>query len=120
MDLGDLRESKACVHAVLLNLWLKIDFGLTSRPRFPSLFRFVLKFWFLIILLNFYCFSKYNYSCCMFQLQYPVSEIGFEFQESLVETLYGLSVWDRLRSLVNVLKIVSEYNPTTNLTKKTR
>lgn len=56
----------------------------------------------------------------MSQLQYPVSEIGFEFQESLVETLYGLSVWDRLRSLVNVLKIVSEYNPATNLTKKTR
>ncbi|KAJ1699251.1 hypothetical protein LUZ63_007763 [Rhynchospora breviuscula] len=53
-------------------------------------------------------------------IQYPVTEIGFEFQESLVETLYGLSVWDRLRALVNVLKIVSEYNPTSNLTKKTR
>jgi hypothetical protein len=107
------------VHAVSLNLWLKIDFGLTSRQRSPNLFRLVLKFWFVIILLT-YCCSDSNNSCCMFQFQYPVSEVGFEFQESLVETLYGLNVWDRLRALVNVLKIVSEYNPTTNLTKKTQ
>lgn len=53
-------------------------------------------------------------------MQYPVAENGFEFQESLVETLYGLSVWDRLRSLVNVLKILSEQNSTTNTVKKTR
>ncbi|OAY77304.1 Aldehyde dehydrogenase 22A1 [Ananas comosus] len=53
-------------------------------------------------------------------IQYPVAENGFEFQESLVETLYGLSVWDRLRSLVNVLKILSEQNSTTNTVKKTR
>ncbi|XP_072985457.1 aldehyde dehydrogenase 22A1-like [Typha latifolia] len=51
-------------------------------------------------------------------IQYPVAENGFEFQESLVETLYGLSVWDRLRALVNVLKILSEQNPTTATTKK--
>ncbi|XP_059646585.1 aldehyde dehydrogenase 22A1 isoform X2 [Cornus florida] len=42
-------------------------------------------------------------------IQYPVSENGFEFQESLVEALYGLSIWDRLRALVNVLKILSEH-----------
>lgn len=43
-------------------------------------------------------------------IQYPVSENGFEFQESLVELLYGLNIWDRLRALVNVLKIISEQN----------
>ncbi|KAE8730953.1 Aldehyde dehydrogenase 22A1 [Hibiscus syriacus] len=44
-------------------------------------------------------------------IQYPVAENGFEFQESLVEALYGLNIWDRLRALVNVLKIISEQNP---------
>lgn len=43
-------------------------------------------------------------------MQYPVAENCFEFQESLVEALYGLSVWDRLRALVDVLKILSEHN----------
>lgn len=41
-------------------------------------------------------------------IQYPVAENGFEFQESLVEALYGLNIWDRLRALVNVLKLLSE------------
>ncbi|XVE65516.1 hypothetical protein DITRI_Ditri08aG0005900 [Diplodiscus trichospermus] len=43
-------------------------------------------------------------------IQYPVAENGFEFQESLVEALYGLNIWDRLRALVNVLKIISDQN----------
>ncbi|OMO58461.1 hypothetical protein COLO4_34626 [Corchorus olitorius] len=43
-------------------------------------------------------------------IQYPVAENGFEFQESLVEALYGLNIWDRLRALVNVLKLISEQN----------
>ncbi|KAF7145078.1 hypothetical protein RHSIM_Rhsim04G0235300 [Rhododendron simsii] len=43
-------------------------------------------------------------------IQYPVAENGFKFQESLVEALYGLNVWDRLRALVNVLKMLSEPN----------
>lgn len=43
-------------------------------------------------------------------LQYPVAENAFEVQESLVETLYGLSIWDRLRGLVNVIKLLSEPN----------
>ncbi|KAF9619816.1 hypothetical protein IFM89_009567 [Coptis chinensis] len=43
-------------------------------------------------------------------LQYPVAENCFEFQESLVEALYGLNIWDRLRALVNVLKIVTDHN----------
>lgn len=48
-------------------------------------------------------------------IQYPIAENGFEFQESLVHTLYGLNVWDRLRALVNVLKILSEQpTPTSN------
>ncbi|XP_047336144.1 aldehyde dehydrogenase 22A1 [Impatiens glandulifera] len=48
-------------------------------------------------------------------IQYPVAENGFEFQESLVEVLYGLNVWDRLRALVNVLKVLTEHNtPATN------
>ncbi|KAJ3683043.1 hypothetical protein LUZ60_013270 [Juncus effusus] len=51
-------------------------------------------------------------------IQYPVSEIGFEFQESLVETLYGLNVWDRLCALANVLKMLSEHNSATNSVKK--
>ncbi|KAK1319333.1 Aldehyde dehydrogenase 22A1 [Acorus calamus] len=34
-------------------------------------------------------------------LQYPVAENCFEFQQSLVEALYGLNMWDRLRALVN-------------------
>ncbi|MCL7030055.1 hypothetical protein MKW94_009184 [Papaver nudicaule] len=46
-------------------------------------------------------------------IQYPVAENSFEFQESLVETLYGLNIWDRLRVLVNLLKILSEKNSTT-------
>lgn len=44
----------------------------------------------------------------LWQLQYPVRENGFEFQESLVEALYGLNIWDRLRALVKVLKLLSE------------
>ncbi|KAL7178291.1 hypothetical protein ACSBR2_031440 [Camellia fascicularis] len=44
-------------------------------------------------------------------IQYPVAENGFEFQESLVEALYSLNVWDRLRALVNVLKLLSDQNP---------
>ncbi|KAG5023794.1 hypothetical protein AAZX31_07G222200 [Glycine max] len=44
-------------------------------------------------------------------IQYPVAENGFEFQESLVEALYGLGIWDRLRALVNVLKMLTEQNP---------
>ncbi|KAK2990245.1 hypothetical protein RJ640_014697 [Escallonia rubra] len=51
-------------------------------------------------------------------IQYPVAENGFEFQESLVETLYGLSVWDRLRALVNVLKILTEHNPPANIKRR--
>ncbi|KAK6913694.1 Aldehyde dehydrogenase domain [Dillenia turbinata] len=43
-------------------------------------------------------------------IQYPVAENGFDFQQSLVEALYGLNVWDRLQALVNVLKILSEHN----------
>eukprot|EP00268_Persea_americana_P005098 TRINITY_DN11710_c0_g1_i1.p1 TRINITY_DN11710_c0_g1~~TRINITY_DN11710_c0_g1_i1.p1 ORF type:complete len:232 (-),score=55.25 TRINITY_DN11710_c0_g1_i1:375-1070(-) len=46
-------------------------------------------------------------------LQYPVADNCFEFQESLVEALYGLNVWDRLRALVNVIKILSDKNPGT-------
>lgn len=55
-------------------------------------------------------------------LQYPVSEHGFEFQQLLVETLYGYSVWDRLRSLVNLIKMVTEQNsaPASNATTKKR
>ncbi|KAK3128094.1 hypothetical protein QOZ80_7AG0582510 [Eleusine coracana subsp. coracana] len=55
-------------------------------------------------------------------IQYPVSEHGFEFQQLLVETLYGVSVWDRLRSLVNLLKMISEQNarPAPVTTKKRR
>ncbi|KAF5738766.1 aldehyde dehydrogenase 22A1 [Tripterygium wilfordii] len=44
-------------------------------------------------------------------IQYPVAENGFEFQESLVEALYGLNIWDRLRALVNVVKFLSDQNP---------
>ncbi|KAG1371362.1 aldehyde dehydrogenase 22A1 [Cocos nucifera] len=50
-------------------------------------------------------------------IQYPVAENGFEFQESLVEALYGLNVWDRMRALVNVLKILSEQHSTTTVKK---
>ncbi|KAL3505633.1 hypothetical protein ACH5RR_031015 [Cinchona calisaya] len=47
-------------------------------------------------------------------IQYPIAENGFEFQVSLVEALYGLTVWDRLRALVHVLKILKGQNPSTN------
>lgn len=47
-------------------------------------------------------------------LQYPVAENGFEFQESLVEMLYGLNIWDRLRALVNVLKFLTDQNPSSS------
>ncbi|KAK8940346.1 Aldehyde dehydrogenase 22A1 [Platanthera guangdongensis] len=45
-------------------------------------------------------------------LQYPISENCFEFQELLVEVLYGQNVWDRARALVGVLKIISDRNLT--------
>jgi hypothetical protein len=51
-------------------------------------------------------------------LQYPVSENGFAFQQLLVETLYGISVWDRLRSLVNLLKMISEQKAPATRKKK--
>ncbi|URE40340.1 Aldehyde dehydrogenase family [Musa troglodytarum] len=44
-------------------------------------------------------------------IQYPVAENAFEFQQSLVEALYGLNVWDRLRALTSVVKIISEKSP---------
>nr|GEU99937.1 aldehyde dehydrogenase 22A1 [Tanacetum cinerariifolium] len=47
-------------------------------------------------------------------IQYPVAENCFEFQQSLVEALYGLNIWDRLRALVNVLKMLTEQNSTVN------
>ncbi|CAN0855420.1 Aldehyde dehydrogenase 22A1 [Linum grandiflorum] len=51
-------------------------------------------------------------------IQYPVSENGFEFQEYLVEALYGLNILDRLRALVNVLKFLSEQNSTGSTGKR--
>ncbi|XP_074558740.1 aldehyde dehydrogenase 22A1 [Curcuma longa] len=51
-------------------------------------------------------------------IQYPVSENAFEFQESLVEALYGLYIRDRLRSLVNVMKIISAHNSKSENMKK--
>ncbi|XP_020598763.1 aldehyde dehydrogenase 22A1 [Phalaenopsis equestris] len=51
-------------------------------------------------------------------IQYPISENGFEFQESLVEALYSLNVWDRLRALVGVLKMISEQNSTSQTDKR--
>ncbi|CAN1195054.1 Aldehyde dehydrogenase 22A1 [Linum perenne] len=51
-------------------------------------------------------------------IQYPVSENGFEFQEYLVEALYGLNIWDRLRALVNVLKFLSEQNTSSSTGKR--
>uniref|UniRef100_A0A2N9IP75 Aldehyde dehydrogenase domain-containing protein n=1 Tax=Fagus sylvatica TaxID=28930 RepID=A0A2N9IP75_FAGSY len=47
-------------------------------------------------------------------IQYPVAENSFEFQESLVEGLYGLNIWERLRALVNVVKILMEHNSHAN------
>ncbi|XP_010546977.1 PREDICTED: aldehyde dehydrogenase 22A1 [Tarenaya hassleriana] len=41
-------------------------------------------------------------------IQYPVAENGFEFQEALVEALYSLNIWDRLRALVDVVKILTD------------
>ncbi|KAL4643123.1 hypothetical protein ACB092_02G071000 [Castanea dentata] len=47
-------------------------------------------------------------------IQYPVAENSFEFQESLVECLYGLDIWDRLRALVNVIKFFTgQHSPAT-------
>lgn len=39
--------------------------------------------------------------------QYPVADNAFEFQMSVVEATYGLNIWDRLRALINVLKMLS-------------
>ncbi|GMY27911.1 aldehyde dehydrogenase 22A1 isoform X1 [Fagus crenata] len=47
-------------------------------------------------------------------IQYPVAENSFEFQESLVEGLYSLNIWERLRALVNVVKILMEHNSHAN------
>ncbi|KAL8133948.1 hypothetical protein AgCh_009133 [Apium graveolens] len=46
-----------------------------------------------------------NYMC-----QYPVATNGFEFQESLVEALYGMNILDHLLVVVNVLKILTDRN----------
>ncbi|KAG1359165.1 Aldehyde dehydrogenase 22A1 [Cocos nucifera] len=43
---------------------------------------------------------------------YIKTKIPKPIQESLVEALYGLNVWDRLQALVNVLKILSVQNYT--------
>ncbi|PKU74427.1 aldehyde dehydrogenase 22A1 isoform X2 [Dendrobium catenatum] len=51
-------------------------------------------------------------------IQYPISDNGFEFQESLVEALYGLNLWDRLRALVGVLKMISEQNSSSQTDKR--
>nr|GMD77462.1 aldehyde dehydrogenase 22A1 [Ipomoea batatas] len=51
-------------------------------------------------------------------IQYPVAENGFEFQESLVEALYSLNIWDRLRALVNVLKFIKEQNSSTSIKRR--
>ncbi|KMZ68070.1 putative Aldehyde dehydrogenase [Zostera marina] len=51
-------------------------------------------------------------------IQYPVAENAFEFQESLVEALYGMNVWDRLRALFNLLKILSDSNSTISSTRR--
>ncbi|PRQ39410.1 putative aldehyde dehydrogenase (NAD(+)) [Rosa chinensis] len=53
-------------------------------------------------------------------IQYPVGENGFEFQESLVEALYGLNIWDRLRALVTVLKILTDQNSHASSNRKRR
>ncbi|GER39469.1 aldehyde dehydrogenase [Striga asiatica] len=51
-------------------------------------------------------------------IQYPISENGFEFQKSLVEALYGLNVGDRVRALVDVLKMLSEPNASKSSKRK--
>ncbi|KAL0904397.1 hypothetical protein M5K25_026500 [Dendrobium thyrsiflorum] len=51
-------------------------------------------------------------------IQYPISDNGFEFQETLVEALYGLNLWDRLRALVGVLKMISEQNSSSQTDKR--
>lgn len=40
-------------------------------------------------------------------LQYPVAENAFEFEKVLVQTLYGLSIWERLKGLVALIKILT-------------
>ncbi|XP_019181178.1 PREDICTED: aldehyde dehydrogenase 22A1 [Ipomoea nil] len=51
-------------------------------------------------------------------IQYPVAENGFECLESIVEALYSLNIWDRLRALVNVVKFITEQNSSTSNQKK--
>ncbi|XP_062174635.1 aldehyde dehydrogenase 22A1 [Alnus glutinosa] len=51
-------------------------------------------------------------------IQYPVAGNGFEFQELLVEALYGLNIWDQLRALVKVLKMLTEQNPPANSNRR--
>ncbi|XP_057546310.1 aldehyde dehydrogenase 22A1 [Amaranthus tricolor] len=52
-------------------------------------------------------------------IQYPVADHAFEFQQSLVEALYGLNIWDRLRALVNVIKVLTEHNsPSVNSNRR--
>ncbi|ESQ49372.1 hypothetical protein EUTSA_v10020345mg [Eutrema salsugineum] len=51
-------------------------------------------------------------------IQYPVAENAFEFQEALVETLYGLNIWDRLRSLIDVLKFLTDQSSHVSRTRK--
>ncbi|VVA96731.1 unnamed protein product [Arabis nemorensis] len=59
-----------------------------------------------------------NMSLVMVKLQYPVAENAFEFQEALVETLYGLNIWDRLRSLIDVLKFLTDQSSHAGRTRK--
>lgn len=40
-------------------------------------------------------------------LQYPVAENAFEFEKALMETLYSLNIWERLRAVVNLIKVLT-------------
>ncbi|XP_050372539.1 aldehyde dehydrogenase 22A1 [Argentina anserina] len=53
-------------------------------------------------------------------IQYPIGENGFEFQGSLVEALYGLNIWDRLRALITVLKMLTDQTSHASTTSKNR
>ncbi|KAJ6794185.1 aldehyde dehydrogenase 22A1 [Iris pallida] len=53
-------------------------------------------------------------------IQYPIAENAFEFQVSLVETLYGMNIWDRLRAVTNLLKILTDQKSTPSAEKRKR
>nr|AIL24124.1 betaine aldehyde dehydrogenase 2 [Tamarix hispida] len=51
-------------------------------------------------------------------IQYPVADDAFELQKSLVDALYGLNIWERLRAFISVIKTLTEQTSRPSTTRR--